>query len=70
LHESQQLFASCYRFTLPSEEELQRELRRERALIENHAGLVTEGTGYFGRAYRVAPHGKSVKITKSSRRSR
>jgi predicted nuclease of restriction endonuclease-like (RecB) superfamily len=35
LHESQQLFASRYRFTLPSEEELQRELRRERALIEN-----------------------------------
>ena len=34
LHESQQLFASRYRFTLPSEEELQRELRRERALIE------------------------------------
>jgi len=26
LHESQQLFASRYRFTLPSEEELQREL--------------------------------------------
>jgi predicted nuclease of restriction endonuclease-like (RecB) superfamily len=37
LHESQQLFASRYRFTLPSEEELQRELRRERALIENQA---------------------------------
>jgi predicted nuclease of restriction endonuclease-like (RecB) superfamily len=35
LHESQQLFASRYRFTLPSEEELQRELQRERALIEN-----------------------------------
>jgi predicted nuclease of restriction endonuclease-like (RecB) superfamily len=35
LHESQQLFASRYRFTLPSEEELQRELRHERALIEN-----------------------------------
>ncbi|GHU06802.1 hypothetical protein AGMMS50225_02720 [Betaproteobacteria bacterium] len=35
LHESQQLFASRYRFTLPSEEELQRELLRERALIEN-----------------------------------
>ena len=34
LHESQQLFASRYRFTLPSEEELQKELRRERALIE------------------------------------
>jgi len=35
LHESQQLFASSYRFTLPSEEDLQRELLRERALIEN-----------------------------------
>lgn len=35
LNESQQLFASRYRFTLPSEEELQKELQRERALIEN-----------------------------------
>jgi hypothetical protein len=35
LQDSQQLFASRYRFTLPSEEELQRELQRERALIEN-----------------------------------
>ena len=35
LHESEQLFASRYRFTLPTEEELQRELQRERALIEN-----------------------------------
>ena len=35
LHESQQLFASRYRFTLPSEEDLRRELLRERALIEN-----------------------------------
>ncbi|HMC14040.1 MAG TPA: PDDEXK nuclease domain-containing protein [Albitalea sp.] len=34
LHESRQLFASRYRFTLPTEEELQRELERERALIE------------------------------------
>jgi predicted nuclease of restriction endonuclease-like (RecB) superfamily len=34
---SQQLFASRYRLTLPSEEELQRELQRERALIENQA---------------------------------
>ncbi|MCL2830449.1 MAG: PDDEXK nuclease domain-containing protein [Betaproteobacteria bacterium] len=35
LHESEQLFASRYRLTLPSEEELQRELQRERALLEN-----------------------------------
>jgi predicted nuclease of restriction endonuclease-like (RecB) superfamily len=39
LHESQQLFASRYRFTLPSEEELQRELQRERALIENQMDI-------------------------------
>jgi predicted nuclease of restriction endonuclease-like (RecB) superfamily len=38
LKDSQQLFASRYRLTLPSEEDLQRELQRERALIENYAG--------------------------------
>jgi hypothetical protein len=37
LHESRQVFAARYRFRLPTEEELQSELRRERALIENHA---------------------------------
>jgi predicted nuclease of restriction endonuclease-like (RecB) superfamily len=42
LHESEQLFASRYRFTLPSEEELQRELERERALIENQADCQTD----------------------------
>lgn len=35
LSDSQQLFAAKYQFTLPSEEELQREIERERALIEN-----------------------------------
>ncbi len=35
LHDNQQLFAAKYQFTLPSEEELQREILRERALIEN-----------------------------------
>ena len=35
LNDSQQLFASKYQFTLPSEDELQREILRERALIEN-----------------------------------
>ncbi len=35
LHESRQLFASRCRFTLPSEAELQKELLRERALLEN-----------------------------------
>jgi predicted nuclease of restriction endonuclease-like (RecB) superfamily len=39
LQESQQLFASRYRFTLPSEEELQRELQRERTLIENQMDI-------------------------------
>ena len=35
LNDNRQLFASRYRLTLPSEEELQRELQRERALLEN-----------------------------------
>lgn len=39
LHGSEQLFASRYRFTLPSEEELQMELLRERALIENQMDI-------------------------------
>ena len=39
LHGSEQLFASRYRFTLPSEEELQVELLRERALIENQMDI-------------------------------
>lgn len=37
LNDSRQLFASRYRLTLPSEEELQRELQREPALIEDQA---------------------------------
>ena len=39
LHESAQLFAAKYQFTLPSEEDLQREILRERALIENQMDL-------------------------------
>jgi len=35
LNDSQQLFAAKYQFTLPSEDELQREILRERNLIEN-----------------------------------
>jgi hypothetical protein len=35
LNDRQQLFAAKYQFTLPSEEELQREILREWALIEN-----------------------------------
>ncbi len=40
LNESQQLFASKYRFTLPTEEELKREIERERALIENQMDVL------------------------------
>jgi predicted nuclease of restriction endonuclease-like (RecB) superfamily len=39
LHESQQLFASRYRLVLPSEEELRREIERERAAIDEHRML-------------------------------
>jgi predicted nuclease of restriction endonuclease-like (RecB) superfamily len=35
LHESQQLFASKYMLVLPSEDELRREIERERALLEH-----------------------------------
>lgn len=43
LHESAQLFASKYRLVLPSEEELRRELDRERAALEERRAL-EEGT--------------------------
>jgi len=39
LHESEQMFASKYRLILPSEEELRRELERERAVIEERRSL-------------------------------
>jgi YhcG PDDEXK nuclease domain len=39
LHESQQLFASKYRLVLPSEEELRREIERERAEIDDRQAL-------------------------------
>jgi predicted nuclease of restriction endonuclease-like (RecB) superfamily len=39
LHESQQLFASKYRLVLPSEEELRREIERERAEIDERQAL-------------------------------
>lgn len=39
LHESQQLFASKYRLVLPSEEELRREIERERAEIDERQTL-------------------------------
>jgi predicted nuclease of restriction endonuclease-like (RecB) superfamily len=42
LHESEQLFASKYRLVLPSEEELRRELERERTAIDEQRGLDEE----------------------------
>ena len=43
LHESEQLFASKYRLILPSEEELRREIERERASVEEaHSGATRD----------------------------
>ena len=42
LHESEQLFASKYRLVLPSEEELRREIERERAEITQRQALNQE----------------------------
>lgn len=42
LHESEQLFASKYRLVLPSEEELRREIERERAAIDERQALESE----------------------------
>lgn len=41
LHESEQLFASKYRLVLPSEEELRREIERERAEIDERQALAS-----------------------------
>jgi predicted nuclease of restriction endonuclease-like (RecB) superfamily len=47
VHESQQLFASKYRLVLPSEEELRREIERERAEINERQALEsTENKDY------------------------
>ncbi len=43
LHESEQLFASKYRLILPSEEELRREIEREREAIEASRNLGEDG---------------------------
>lgn len=43
LHESEQLFASKYRLVLPSEEELRREIERERAEIDQRRVLEQNG---------------------------
>ena len=42
LNDSKQLFASKYMLYLPTEEELQRELERERRLIEERQQLANE----------------------------
>ena len=42
LHESEQLFASKYRLVLPSEEELKKEIEREREVIEAEQNLKGE----------------------------
>jgi predicted nuclease of restriction endonuclease-like (RecB) superfamily len=42
LHESEQLFASKYRLVLPSEEELRREIDRERAAIDDRQALESQ----------------------------
>ena len=42
LHESEQLFASKYRLVLPSEEELRREIDRERAAIAQRQALESQ----------------------------
>jgi hypothetical protein len=39
LHENEQLFASRYKLVLPSEEELRKELERERAQLSNFSDL-------------------------------
>jgi len=43
LKESRQLFASKYMLYLPTEEELQREIKRERNLIENKSSIIAKG---------------------------
>jgi len=50
LHESEQLFASKYRLILPSEEELRREIERERASVEEAQSLVTRDIPEEGQA--------------------
>jgi predicted nuclease of restriction endonuclease-like (RecB) superfamily len=57
LQDNQQLFASRYRFTLPSEEELQRELQRERSLIENRVADEDADDESGGRARLAARPG-------------
>lgn len=43
LHESEQLFASKYRLILPSEDELRREIERERASVEEAERHAVQG---------------------------
>ena len=46
LHENEQLFASRYKFVLPSEEELRKELERERAQLSNFNDLEDRSTAF------------------------
>ena len=49
LNDSQQLFASKYQFTLPSEDELQRKILRERSIDRKPTGTLTASlVCYFG----------------------
>ena len=50
LHESEQLFASKYRLILPSEEELRREIERERASMEEAQSDATRDIPEAGKA--------------------
>ena len=50
LHESEQLFASKYRLILPSEEELRREIERERASVEEAQNDATRDAPDEGKA--------------------
>lgn len=44
LHESEHLFASRYRLILPSDEELRREMERERAAIDERNAMENRET--------------------------
>ena len=49
LRESEQLFASKYRLILPSEEELRREIERERASVEEAQSDATRDIPEVGK---------------------
>jgi predicted nuclease of restriction endonuclease-like (RecB) superfamily len=59
LHENKQLFAAKYLTYLPSVEELQRELARERRLLEVKDGDVTATAKKRGRSPRRGPRART-----------